>query len=390
MFQRVAPVLAIAAALSIAADGPSTLPKSTDLSVHEWGTFTSVAGEDGSSVDWNSLVCPEGLPGFVNNRFRFSKASIDGNVRMETPVMYFYAPRELTAHVKVRFPHGLITEWYPRAQFTVYQNESPLPENMNGIDLSLHRPTGVLEWRDIKVQPGATPVYPVENSPSRYYAARQTDAAPLTVDGQAEKFLFYRGVARFEVPLSARVAADGKILIENRGTDSVPGVILFENRGGKLGYRNVGTVAGAVTLDSPTPDRNFTQLQKDLEATLTTQGLFAKEAHAMVETWRDSWFEEGSRLLYIVPTHTVDAVLPVEIEPAPAKIARVFVGRIELITPATTTAVERAISKRDAAAIHPFDRFLDPILQRIAGGNQSRIGQLQQSVYSIAGYARCR
>ncbi len=384
MFQRVAPVLAITAAFLFAADGPST------LSVHEWGTFTSIAGEDGSSVDWDSLVCPEGLPGFVNNKFRFSKMSIQGNVRMETPVMYFYAQRALTAHVKIGFPHGLITEWYPRAKFTVYQNEFPLPENMNGVDLSLHKPTGVLEWNDIKIQPGATPVYPVENSPSRYYAARETDAAPLTVGGESEKFLFYRGVARFEVPLSARISPEGKILIENRGKDPVPGVILFENRGGKLGYRAVGTIKDAAKVDGPSLDRSFPQLQRDLETTLIEQGLFAKEAHAMVETWRDSWFEEGSRLLYIVPSRTVDTILPVQIEPVPAQIARVFVGRIELITSITTSAVERAIASHDTAMLHAYDRLLDPILQRIAGGNRSRLEQLIGKVYATPGYARCR
>jgi hypothetical protein len=30
-------------------------------------------------------------------------------------------------------------------------------------------------------------------------------------------------------------------------------------------------------------------------------GLYRKEAEPMVETWRDSWFEEGIRLFYIVP-----------------------------------------------------------------------------------------
>ena len=43
-------------------------------------------------------------------------------------------------------------------------------------------------------------------------------------------------------------------------------------------------------------------LRNDLEAALIAQGLFPKEAQAMVATWNDSWFEEGSRLIYILPT----------------------------------------------------------------------------------------
>jgi len=47
----------------------------------------------------------------------------------------------------------------------------------------------------------------------------------------------------------------------------------------------------------------------------------------MVETWRNSWFEEGSRLLYIVPPAFVNKVLPLSIKPAPAQTVRVFVGK---------------------------------------------------------------
>src|SRR5207248_2087186 len=179
---------------------------------------------------------------------RCSKWRLTGTVRMETPVMYFYSPRELDAHVKVAFPQGLITEWYPRAEYEIYQKSRrdgivrKLEANLNGIDASLRTITGNIEWKSVKIQPNAAPALPVEGSPSRYYAARGTDAAPVTVGDQNEKFLFYRGVGRFAVPLSARVSQDGKIVVENRGTEPVPGVILFENRGGRLGYRNAGAV----------------------------------------------------------------------------------------------------------------------------------------------------
>ena len=62
----------------------------------------------------------------------------------------------------------------------------------------------------------------------------------------------------------------------------------------------------------------------------------------MVETWRDSWFEEGTRLIYIVPSRVIHAVLPLQIEPGPSAVARVFVGRIELITPALKRTVTEA------------------------------------------------
>jgi hypothetical protein len=380
----VASILVISgAAFLIAAETHFVQPHG--LTVHEWGTFTSVAGEDGSAIDWDALGCKNDLPAFVNDfGYRGFKWRLQGTVRMETPVMYFYSSRELDAHVKVAFPQGLITEWYPRAEYEVYQKNKVdgsvrrLEANLNGIDTSMRSLTGAIEWRNIKVQPNTAPALPVESSASRYYAARGTDAAPIAVGDQHEKFLFYRGVGRFPVPLSARVSADGKIVVDNRGHDPVPNVILFENRGGRLGYRNAGAIADAVTLDRPSLDGGFPQLRLALETALVAQGLFPKEAQAMVETWRDSWFEEGVRLIYLVPSCAIDAILPLQVEPVPSETARVFVGRIELITAETTSSVEEAIAKSDWSTINRHSRFLDPILNRIAFGNPAKANQIEQ------------
>jgi hypothetical protein len=84
------PVFVLSAAtILMAASTVSTEPR--DLTVHEWGTFTSVAGEDGSAVDWDALGCKDDLPGFVNDfGYRGFKWQLTGTVRMETPVLYFY------------------------------------------------------------------------------------------------------------------------------------------------------------------------------------------------------------------------------------------------------------------------------------------------------------
>src|SRR6266496_1436138 len=248
-----ATVLLISAAIFlIAADANS--PKSTDLKVHEWGTFTSVAGQDGSDVVWNALGCNSDLPAFVNvYGYRGFKWTLSGTVRMETPVIYFYSSHELDASVKVAFPQGLITEWYPQAAYEIHQASRidgsfrRLDATLNGIDTSLRTLTGTIEWRNIKIQPDTAPKLPFESGPNRYYAARETDAAPIAAGNQHEKFLFYRGVGRFPVPLSARIDSDGKIVVEHRGHNPAPVVILFENRQGRMGYRNAGSVETTVT-----------------------------------------------------------------------------------------------------------------------------------------------
>jgi hypothetical protein len=407
----VAPVLLISAALLTAANVPLVQPDG--LTVHEWGTFTSVAGEDGSAAEWNALGCKSDLPRFVNDfGYRGLKLGVSATVRMETPVLYFYSPRELEAHVKVTFPRGLITEWYPQADYEVHQTTQRGPgtksalifaprnvagcmrchTNLNGIETSVENLTGTLEWSNIHVQPGTSPSLPVESDPSRYYAARQTDAAPVTVGGQQEKFLFYRGVGRFPVPLSARFSGDGQVVVENRTQQSVPTVILFENHEGRIGYRTANAIQAALTLDVPPPGATFPKLRQDLETALIAQGLFPKEAQAMVETWRDSWFEEGSRLIYIVPSSAVDAILPLQVEPTPLHTERVFVGRIELVTPETKRSVESAVARSDWPAVDRYNRFLDPILRRIYAGNPAKLSEIEQlyrNWQSSIGAGRC-
>jgi hypothetical protein len=354
-------LLASAAAILRAAEIQPVQP--SDLTVHEWGTFTSVAGEDGAAVVWDALGGKNDLPKFVASFGYCLKQGLTGTVRMETPVMYFYSPRELDAHVKVAFPRGVITDWYPQAKHL----------------------TGAIEWPSIKVEPNTSPALPTETEPSRYYAARGTDGAPLTVGDQHEKFLFYRGVGNFQVPLSARVAADGTVAVENRGSDPVPSVILFENRAGRLGYRSAGAVRDAVTLDPPLLDSSLPVLRYELETALIAQGLYPKEAQAMVETWRDSWFEEGTRLIYILPARAIDAFLPLQVDPAPSQTARVFVGRIELITPEIKRSVENAIARADWPAIERYGRFVDPILDRIVSESPALANQIDQVRAKIQG-----
>src|SRR5688572_25752843 len=79
--------------------------------VHEWGTFTSVAGADGASLDWRPLAGPSDLPSFVydiensprglrhgqplqacnHKEPNECKGCAEGTIRMETPVLYFYS-----------------------------------------------------------------------------------------------------------------------------------------------------------------------------------------------------------------------------------------------------------------------------------------------------------
>src|SRR5436190_812782 len=74
----------------------------------------------------------------------------------------------------------------------------------------------VLDWGRFAVMPDTVTNLPAEGASNHYYAARETDAALVRVchtNGRAaefEKFLFYRGVGGFDLPMSVKL--DGNLL----------------------------------------------------------------------------------------------------------------------------------------------------------------------------------
>lgn len=344
-----------------------TVPAENRLVVHEWGTFTSIAGPNGVALDWRPLNGPSDLPKFVHtiqdsdalrHNAAQAKQNMTARVRMETPVLYFYSDQEMEVSARVDFPKGKITEWYPHAR-AVGTN---------------------IDWGRLKVMPGAALTFPVESSESHYYPAREVDAAPVQVcstnekPAQHEKFLFYRGVGNFDLPLSVKLEGQN-VILKNLGRDEIPHLIIFENRGGKIGYRLCDAFTGEMMHERPVLDQDLDSLLGELEGILVASGLYEKEARAMIKTWRSSWFEEGMRVFYILPRRTTDEILPVTIEPRPAELVRVLVGRAEVITPQMEKSVQQQIGLladpspevRQAAEseIRKFGRFSEPILKRL-------------------------
>jgi hypothetical protein len=359
-------------------------PRQDRFVAHEWGTFTSVSTADGRQQLWNPLGGASELPSFVYRSSEASQCFKSGTlalVRMETPVIYFYSDREVRASVKVDLPKGCVTEWYPLASVT--------------------RQT--IDWNGFVAQPGAKEKFPVDRSQSHYYPARETDAAPLSLGDEQkveqERFLFYRGIGFFDLPLSARLKGD-QVIVHDTGPYEVEKVILFENRGGKSGWRIHGPLKGDAAIARPALDQPVEPLLREFEKTLVGQGLYEKEAAAMVKTWRDSWFEEGLRVFYILPQRATDVILPITIKPQPSELARVFVGRAEIITPEMEREIraaaqlygEKSPEARAAAieSVRRYGRFADPVLREArsrAWDNASRaaIDELMAAVAKPAG-----
>ena len=252
--------------------------KENRLVVHEWGTFTSIAGKDGVALEWRPLNGSTDLPKFVHTmqdrqglRHVPGKGEMTALVRMETPVLYFYSDREMDITANVSFPKGKITEWYPQARSV----------------------NAGINWGTLKISPGAAFNLPADYSDNHYYAARETDAAPVQICGtsgkpvEREKFLFYRGVGSFDLPLAVTFT-NNRLTLRNRSDEEISRLIVFENRNGKIGYRFVDSFSREITSERPELDKNVDALIRELKQTLVASGLYDKEADAMIKTWKNS------------------------------------------------------------------------------------------------------
>src|SRR5215469_1673797 len=199
----------------------SNLSTSEGFTAHEWGTFTSIAGDDGQAVEWLPQTGSTDLPEFIGHLQDASlKAGLRGTVRMETPVLYFYSSQPSTVSVHVAFKNGLITEWYPNV------SKATPGGDLRKVALAAESTRGDIWWNLVHLEPSSVAEYPKDDIETHYYEARETASTPLRVATRAqvqrEKFLFYRGVADISVPMSATSDRNGNVTVRNRGIDEIP------------------------------------------------------------------------------------------------------------------------------------------------------------------------
>lgn len=361
---------------------------------------------------------------------------------METPITYFYTDRVRRVKVAVDFPKGLLTEFYPPVRSMM----PPVNETaLTTIGEKVGR--GRLDWGQLTLVPqskmvpdladeklqqelanrasiGATPR---SNRNDHYAAARYTDSALVLFNQEmpsinnklqilnqgmnvtpglhAEKFLFYRGVGDFEMPLSAATwkknesgnssdlpgtytIASDRIRVTNRSQHPIVGGIYFKVEGEKIRMTSLASIAPGHAITTARPVEQLDgvgELNRQMKSLLVGQGLFEKEADAMLATWDNAWFtEQGSRVLYIVPQAITDEMLPLHVSPKPKKTLRVLVGRLEMLSVAEekrmTDLVTESVKQRAAfwakkpgkGAVYPlpksltdYGRMAEPSLARV-------------------------
>jgi hypothetical protein len=373
--------------LSQAVAGDSSLrrdaSRSDDFIVHEWGTFTTYSGSDGGRLEFRPLF-DDDLPPFVLDRSlgasSLSKVSYRAQVRMETPITYFYTEQPRDVRVRVRFPQGLLTEFYPPVAavtppYSALQSEPRantaldwgtvhlIPESSLRPQLANAEVAAAIQKRMAETLP------PLTDFNNHYAYARQTDSALVHVNrpnkhlweqgkgDHFEKFLFYRGLGDFKLPLHVKPAENGRVQIENRGKAPISWLMLMAAEGEQVRYTLIPALAGGesttVTLAKEFGDKD--SMIAAITDALVSTGLYRREAEAMVNTWRTSWFgEQGTRLFYFVPEQLTNELLPLEIEPQPKETVRVLVGRMDLMTPEYEREVIELV-RASAAARREFN-----------------------------------
>ncbi len=321
----------LAAVLTWGSSVVTAAPRETDKFIaHEWGTFSTFSGSDGKPLKF--YPNDNDLPAFVHGRHRDVKGGrTDVMVSLETPVLYFYTDRDRTVSVHVDFPKGLMTDWYPEA--------SRPPEHL-------------IRWDDLKVLSTDRPTLASERDTGRYFAARETDAATLRTSGtekkEFEKFLFYRGVGDFQMPFVVRAFGDGEFKIKNSGKVVVPAYVLVQVKDRHVSFKVFRRLLPDAedTVEMPNKPATEKELGDAMVRLLVEQGLFEKEARAMVKTWSKDWFgDEGTRVLYLVPEQVTEDFLPMKIEPKPDRLVRVLVGRHDVLTPERERAIDGLVKR---------------------------------------------
>jgi hypothetical protein len=397
-----------AAGVGFAGDGPAGDDR---FVVHEWGTFTSMAGADGVALEGLSRE-EEPLPAFVYSRSKVRACPLRSKgwkglevpadhvtQKMETPVIYFHSAKERRVRVRVDFMRGLLSQWYPVSDLLGPPEGScdAGPLDISKVERSF------LQW-DVDVLARGTDApsdVPAAAKDDPWTYARDVDANWIRTlprkeperagPVESERFLFYRGLGSFPLALSASVERGGKFTLRNAGDAPIAPAIVLQVDGDRGQIAETPAVPAhgeaGVALHGGDWWGPIAEVEDKLKVLvaqkLVAAGLQQDEARAMVRTWSRSWFRcQGTRVLWLVPRTGVDALLPLSVDPKPDDFVRVLVGRMEVITPeieaedyaalADIASNDPARTPRGAAVLDRRGRFAEPHVRRAIAAIDAR------------------
>lgn len=347
-----------------------TIPQAyaSELVAHEWGTFTSVINKEGKMIQGLHHE-EEALPNFVYDLSRLERTSrtsrppTRGYVpasmnlmpiptftekitqKMETPVIYFYSEKEMDVRVRVDFPKGVISQWFPKVS-----SVNPSVEAKNGYGV----------W-DVKILNQNSANLPETSGNSIWNPSRETNANIVKVDNELEKLIFYRGLGDFNTPIRV-TENNGLVTIMNNSGQNIKGLTLLNHREGINSYTHIKELKAFSEVTISANKNNFESFRSYLDSVkgvivsdLVASGLYRDESVAMVNTWEGGYFQtKGLRLLYVLPIEWTEEILPMKIQPVPKKLVRTLVGRIEILTGEDDKSILKFVNNKIAKNLLPL------------------------------------
>lgn len=359
------------------------------LVVHEWGAMQHHLGTTTSEFD---LIGEDqsDLPPFVEVWGR--QQPVGGPQIMLKPIIYFYTQTKQTVDVNVRYPEGVLTQWYPQVSHFAPQrdNRGRLENAPNDLPSN-----GTLAWLKVKLDPQTKSSAFANVDPKHpwWHTARDTDATPVTVtntirsgargQSNSEQFLFYRGAGTYKpmvMPKRDKPGVDLSVTVPFSQID-LRGVFLVRvnDSGATITHAPVLRAQSTLKLAGPEHANPIGQASKTAKAqfieSLEAAGLFPKEAAGLVKIWGDDMFTApGERLIYLMPNNEVERVMPLTIQPEPKQTVRTLIGWVELATPEGEKRIMdliKQLSSNDPGEalaankeLRRLDRFAEAILRR--------------------------
>ena len=397
-------------------------PTPEPLIVHEWGTFTSLQNEASQAIggintddepvprfvhrltDWLLLSPTEVPASFFQGA---PSCHPDVTLRLETPVLYFHLPGAWTripeVSVTARFRGGWLTEFYPNA----LADAPGVSKDPGGFGPLRSDTVSTLAWNSLDV--GGDENGPPSNE-HVWTAPRGVRAASVrTPGGEAERFLFYRGVGHIDAPIAvARNAVTAELVLRSHLPRELAGRESLEvksawlvdvNAYGAVAFRvlpalrlgGTGTDKVLLRVSGDFAPREYNeanreQLRSSLHRALVAEGLFDDEAQALLDTWELSYFKSaGMRIFFLVPRAWTDLYLPLSVS-RHAQITRVMVGRIELVTPQQRSNLEQIAQMPAAEVTAEATRLRDDYYGRIGTTSPEQLRQVNTGRQSLDEY----
>jgi hypothetical protein len=182
----------------------------------------------------------------------------------------------------------------------------------------------------------------------------------------AEKFLFYDALTPFDAKLDVAWTKEGDAVVRNLGA-AVSTIIALRVQGGVCSSAIATDVAKDATV-TLIPAKGAPALAERL----VKAGLYAKEADSIAEIWKEEFLQvDGARILALMPRAVYDALLPIDIKPAPKEFVRVLIAHLECLDPALRVKAEKWIDTFASESIEE---------REVAASELKKLGPLAESL----------